>query len=129
MCWKFGAQRHDRVDPRGQRRRAAERIEGRQLESSGKDADDRVRTAAERQAPPDDVRVAAEAFVPQALADHGDGRPARLLVVAGQGSAPYDRDREHVEQRARGAQDGQLDRLAGAGEVGHAEVELRHRGE
>ena len=107
----------------------AERIEGEQLESSGKDTDNRVRAATERHAAPDDVRIAAEAFVPQALADHDDGRPARLFVIASQASAGYHGNLEQVEQRARGPHDGQLDRLAGAGEVCHSEVELRHRGE
>ena len=56
------------------------------------------REAVQRDGPPDDSRIAAEAPLPETLADHRDRRP-RLLLVVVETAARDGSDAEHVHQR------------------------------
>src|SRR5436305_819566 len=59
----------------------------REGEARGHDADDCAVYAVEADRLPDDVRVTAEAPLPQAVADDGDEVAARLLFFTGEGPA------------------------------------------
>ena len=80
-----------------------------------RDADDGERHAIERERPSDDAGFAAEAALPERVADDGDGaiRPAAALVVGGaEGAAEHRRHAEHVEESA--TRPHALDELGGA---------------
>jgi hypothetical protein len=61
----------------------------------GRDADDRVVDAAERERAADHRRVAAEAPLPEPFADHRDRRRARPILVRREAAAAHRLQPEH----------------------------------
>ena len=93
----------------------------RKAEAGRHHADDLVRLAAERDAPPDDGCRSAELALPEIVAEHDQlvVRAAHHLFVA-RNAADFRRDAERVPEPRRDERGGDALRLADAGEVGAA---------
>src|SRR4029077_2087456 len=86
-------------------------------DAPGHAADNRVRLAVERDAPADDGAIAAEAALPQAVAQDRDMLVADLVFLLGEGAAGQRRHAQDREEVGRDARPVQALRLALAGEV------------
>jgi hypothetical protein len=78
--------------------------ERRELEPRRHDADDGVGLAVEGERLADDLRISAEAPLPQPMGEHHGGRRPRLIVAGTEGAAEGRRDPQHREHVGRDLQ-------------------------
>ena len=112
--------RHEGVGHRRQPR-------SRQLKVRPQNADDGMRPAVKRQDPSDDVRIGSETLTPVGVGDDRHLRTSARVVRRHECSAERGLRLQHVEDRAAHAPDGDLRRVADAGEVGGQHDVLSHR--
>ena len=123
----FLGEHHGRPEVRGlsgERSRLQEEAETRRH-----DADDRDGTAVDLDGPPDDGRIAAEAALPEAVAEDHDLIVPVGTFVGREGAAEHRRDAEGREEARHDELRDELLRPAVAGEVDPVVVETGHRRE